>query len=114
MVYPKFASVFRPELAFALDICESAGAVAMKYFKQGVEAEAKADGSPVTRADKECEALIREAIHERFSDDGILGEEEGESNGVKSRRRWIIDPIDGTYGFARGIPIFATLLALEE
>src|SRR5262249_5035600 len=69
---------------------------------------------PVTCADKECEALIRQAIQDRFAEDGILGEEEGAADGVKSRRRWIIDPIDGTYGFARGIPIFATLLALEE
>jgi histidinol-phosphatase len=115
---------FSRELVFALDICEQAGRVAMRYFKegQGVDAQAKDDGSPVTAADKECERLIREAIASRFPEDAMLGEEEGESKGSAGKktkdsgktRRWIIDPIDGTYGFARGQPIFATLLALEE
>lgn len=105
---------FSRELVFALDICEQAGRIARSHFSAGVDVEAKADGSPVTRADKECERLIRDAVASRFPDDGILGEEEGESQAKAGGRRWIIDPIDGTYNFARGIPIFATLLALEK
>jgi histidinol-phosphatase len=76
---------------------------------------AKEDGSPVTAADKKCERLIREAIAQKFPKDAILGEEEGESElNTSAPRRWIIDPIDGTYNYARAIPIFSTLLALEK
>ncbi len=107
---------FSKELVFALDICQHGGKVAFDYFQQGVRAEMKDDGSPVTKADKEVERIIRGAINATFPDDGILGEEEGESfaEGSASGRRWILDPIDGTHGFARGIPVFSTLLALEE
>lgn len=104
------------ELAFALDICEKAGKVAMRYFNQGVKATYKEDGSPVTKADRECEQLIRSHIEKRFPGDGILGEEEEElpSKNTGKVRRWILDPIDGTYGFARGLPGWSILLALEE
>ena len=109
---PILDDVFSQELAFALDICEQAGRVASRYFSQGVETVTKEDGTPVTRADKECEQLIRSAIQARYPQDAMMGEEEGETKG--GGRRWIIDPIDGTYGFARGSPIFSVLLALEE
>jgi len=106
------------QLQFALDICRQAGQIAMHYFQQQqLEVKLKADQSPVTVADQECERLIRQAIATEFPGDGILGEEEGEVksvNGSGPKRKWIIDPIDGTYNYARGIPIFATLLALEE
>ncbi|MBX3150493.1 hypothetical protein KF728_10120 [Candidatus Obscuribacterales bacterium] len=117
------ASAFRAELVFALDLIEEAGRRAVKYFESGVSVDAKEDGSPVTRADKDIEHMIREAIEQTFPDDGILGEEEIEKKaflkyqseeGNKLMRRWIVDPIDGTYNFARGIPIFSTLMALEE
>ncbi len=117
------ASAFRAELVFALDILEEAGRYATKYFESGVVVTAKDDGSPVTRADKEIEQMIRKAIESKFPEDGILGEEELEKKAFlkyqsddKSAltRRWIVDPIDGTYNFARGIPIFSTLIALEE
>jgi histidinol-phosphatase len=113
------------ELVFALDICEKAARLAMQHFQAGVSFVDKPDGSPVTVADKECERLIRTAIAEKFPGDAMLGEEEGEtagsatadggSKGVvqKSTRRWIIDPIDGTYGFGRGTAVWSTLLALE-
>lgn len=113
---------FSRELVFALDLCESAGRIAMNYFVQGVEVIEKSDGSPVTKADKECERMIREAIAAKFPGDAILGEEEGESPGAddttsggtpKQKRKWIIDPIDGTYGFARGVPSWSLLVALE-
>jgi len=117
---------FSKELGFALAICERAGKIALSYYNSGVDVEQKADGTPVTAADKECERLIREAINAEFPADSILGEEEGESVGAtttggvgdvaleSTRRRWILDPVDGTFGFARGIPVWATLLALEE
>jgi len=107
------------ELVFALDICEKAASIAMSHFHAGVETVDKSDGSPVTIADAECERLIRQAIAERYPHDAILGEEEGESGGVASadgraKRRWIIDPIDGTYGYARGTLVWSTLLGLEQ
>ena len=103
------------ELAFALDVCLKAGAVAMSHFDRNIAVEEKSDGSPVTAADKQCERLIRESIADRFPDDAILGEEEGGDDApLPKGRRWIIDPIDGTYNYARAVPIFATLLALEK
>ncbi len=111
------SSTFSTELVFALDLCERVGEVAISYFDQSIEMVRKADDTPVTQADKIVERMIREAIAARFPDDSILGEEEpekvGSQVGVQPRRRWIIDPIDGTFNFARGIPIFSVLLALE-
>jgi histidinol phosphatase-like enzyme (inositol monophosphatase family) len=101
------------EMHFAVSACKTAGEIAMEYWRRGVTSTNKADGTPVTQADKECERLIRQKIAEQFPDDGILGEEELEKQSSGNGRRWIIDPIDGTYNYARGIPIFATLLALE-
>jgi histidinol-phosphatase len=103
------------ELSFALDIANRAGDVALNYFRKGIEAEMKHDNTPVTVADRECERLIRSALADSFPNDAILGEEEGESkDAARARRKWIIDPIDGTYNFARGIPIWALLLAFEQ
>lgn len=106
------------ELDFALRVATKAGEIALNYFKSGVEVMMKTDNTPVTRADKECERFIRESIAKEFPNDAILGEEEGESQRQPGSqipsRKWIIDPIDGTYNYARGIPIFSTLLALEQ
>jgi histidinol phosphatase-like enzyme (inositol monophosphatase family) len=79
-----------------------------------VAVETKSDGSPVTEADREAERAIRSVIAEAFPDDAILGEELGASvsEATPPRRRWIIDPIDGTLAFSRGIPLFTTLIAL--
>ncbi len=102
------------ELYFALELCKSAGSIAMAHLRQGVGVTAKSDGSPVTIADKECEQLIRKRISKMYPEDNILGEEEGESKPGSNNRKWIVDPIDGTYNYARRIPIFATLVALEQ
>lgn len=102
------------ELEFALEICRQAGEIAMKHLEAGIKSELKTDGTEVTAADRECERLIREALAREFPEDDILGEEEGESGRKNCRRKWIIDPIDGTYNYARRVPIFATLLALEK
>lgn len=107
---------YADELSFALTISVEVEKLAMSYFNKGIEVVEKSDGSPVTRADKEVERLIREAIEKKFPGDAILGEEEGATDGAtseKNGRRWIVDPIDGTYNYARGIPIWSTLLALE-
>jgi len=103
------------ELEFAIGVCKEAGKIALKHFQQGVEVTKKPDNTPVTVADKECEKLIRQIISQRFPDDAILGEEEAPLEAKSnSTRKWIVDPIDGTYNFARGISIFSVLLALEK
>lgn len=104
----------KEELQFAIELCKEAGQLAIAHFNRGVQVSMKPDNTPVTLADQECEAQIRNRISARFPSDALLGEEEGESKQASaSKRKWIIDPIDGTYNFARGIPIFSVLLALE-
>ena len=76
--------------------------------------ETKPDLTPVTEADRAVEVMIRERLGRERPDDAILGEEFGtRGDGGAGGRRWIIDPIDGTKGYARGIPVWATLIALE-
>lgn len=104
---------FEREMELAKLVAQEAGALAMDYQRKGVTAEAKADESPVTAADRACEKLIVEAISREFPDDGILGEE-GANRESRNGRRWIIDPIDGTRDFVRGIPLWAVLIGLEE
>jgi histidinol-phosphatase len=99
-------------LEAALDAARAAGAVALRYFRADVRVMQKADRTPVTQADQEAEAAIVERLGAAFPDVGFLGEEYGVQG--SQARRWIIDPIDGTKNFVRGIPYWATLLALEE
>ncbi len=102
-----------PDLVFALAIAREAGALTLEYFgSERLRTETKADGSPVTRADREAERLLVTRIRDAFPEDGILGEESGETPG-KNARRWILDPIDGTKSFMRGVPLYGTLVALE-
>lgn len=75
--------------------------------------ESKPDGSPVTAVDREVELLLREWIGRRFPDDGILGEEFPPHN-PNAARRWIIDPIDGTHAYMRGVPLWGTLVAVAR
>lgn len=100
-------------LSAAIDAAKAAGDVALHYFRTNLTVETKADRTPVTKADRECEAKITEVLSTRFPEHGFLGEELGERQG-KAEARWIVDPIDGTKNFIRGIPFFATLIALEE
>src|SRR5207237_5260389 len=99
-------------LDFAIGIAREAGAITLQYFKGSFVAERKADNSFVTIADREAERFLRASIKQSFPDDGILGEEEGEKIGT-SQRRWIIDPVDGTYSFVHGVPLYAVLIGLE-
>jgi histidinol-phosphatase len=100
-------------LSAAIDAARAAGDVALHYFRTNLTVETKADRTPVTKADRECETKITEVLSARFPEHGFLGEELGERQGT-ANARWIIDPIDGTKNFIRGIPFFATLIALEE
>jgi len=95
-------------------IAEHAGAEVLlpAFENRTFSAELKPDNTPVTEADRNAEAIIVGLLKKRFPEYGFLGEELGES-GLKDKR-WIIDPLDGTKNFIRGIPVFATLIALEE
>jgi histidinol phosphatase-like enzyme (inositol monophosphatase family) len=99
-------------LDFAARLAREAGDITLQHFKRSFAAERKADNSFVTIADREAERFLRASIEQSFPDDGILGEEEGEKIGT-SRRRWIIDPVDGTYSFVHGVPLYAVLIGLE-
>lgn len=101
-------------LAFALELADEADRVSMSFYRGDLGTTQKADGTLVTLADKAVEAMLRERITARFPAHSILGEEQGFSAGTEGEARWILDPIDGTHGFARGIPIWATLIACER
>jgi len=99
-------------LDFAVDIAREAGKITWRHYQGSFVAERKADNSFVTIADREAEGYLRTRIAEAFPDDSILGEEEGEQAG-SSNRRWILDPIDGTYSFVHGVPLYGVLIGLE-
>jgi histidinol-phosphatase len=100
------------DLAFALALADIADAVSLPRFGAGdLRVTAKADRSPVTDADHAVEAALRDRIAADRPRDGVLGEEHGARDGAA---RWVLDPIDGTRNFARGIPVWATLIALER
>lgn len=96
----------------AVEVARRAAQRALRYFNESVSVEWKHDQSPVTIADRETEQELRQALRDQFPGDGFLGEEYGEEPGTTGFR-WIIDPIDGTRSFVRGIPLWATLVGLE-
>jgi histidinol-phosphatase len=89
-----------------------AGDVTLRYFGGIVEHDAKGDGSPVTKADREAEQLIRQRIEAKWPDHGIVGEEFGVTR-EDAEVRWILDPIDGTRSFMRGVPLYGVLIGVE-
>jgi histidinol-phosphatase len=98
----------------ALAIATEAAELTLRWFRAvDLEVERRVDGTPVTAADRAAEQLVRERVREAYPDDGVLGEEQAEHLGT-SGRRWIVDPIDGTKAFARGVPLYTTLLAVED
>jgi histidinol-phosphatase len=103
---------WRSRYEVALEVARRAGQIALRYFESSVAVEWKQDDSPVTAADREAERELRSALSARFPGDGFLGEEYGDAPG-SSGFRWVLDPIDGTRSFVRGIPIWATLVGLE-
>ena len=101
-----------PDLELALRLADAADAISLSRFRTGIAFETKADLTPVTEADHAVEAELRALLAEARPDDAVLGEEQGTSG--EGARRWIVDPIDGTRNYARGVPVWATLVALEE
>jgi histidinol phosphatase-like enzyme (inositol monophosphatase family) len=103
----------RALLAVAQEAAWVGGRRTLAYFGTGTAAtEWKADQTPVTRADREAEGLMRGVISRAFPDHAILGEEDGETAGTVPVR-WIIDPLDGTRTFVRGVPLYGTLVGVE-
>ena len=100
------------DLELALRLADAADAISQPRFRSGLAVETKPDLTPVTEADRAVEAELRRILAEERPDDAILGEEGGAAG--TGARRWILDPIDGTRNYARGIPVWATLIALEE
>ncbi len=100
------------ELEVATRAAQEAGRVALGYFKKDPRVTIKSDRSPVSEADHAADRVIIEALKAAFPEDGILTEESGDAPGP-SGRRWIVDPIDGTRPFLRGIPDWSNLIALE-
>jgi histidinol-phosphatase len=101
-----------PDLSLALALSDEADAISLERFRaHNLVVETKADLTPVTEADRLIERTIRDRLAAERPEDGVLGEEYGAAGDGK--RRWIVDPIDGTRNYARGIPIWATLIALE-
>jgi histidinol-phosphatase len=102
-----------PDLELAQRMADAADAVTMRHFRSvSLRIESKPDNTPVSNADKEVERMIRDQLAAERPGDTVMGEEFGESG--QGARRWIIDPVDATKNYVRGIPVFATLIALEE
>src|SRR6476646_7776832 len=108
------AGAVSPLLEATVELARRAGELTLRWFRApDLVVDVKADATPVTEADRSAERLLRTELAARFPDDGIVGEEEADRPG-RSRRRWVIDPIDGTKAFTHGVPLFATLLALLD
>jgi len=101
-----------PDLELALALADAADAISLPGFRTGLAVETKPDLTPVTEADRAVETEVRRLLAHARPGDAILGEEYGAEG--EASRRWIVDPIDGTKNYARGVPIWATLVALEE
>ena len=99
-------------LEVAVAAAHAGGERTLAHFNAGTAVDLKADGSPVTAADREAEAVMRKIIGAAFPTHAILGEEEGETPGAADTR-WIIDPLDGTRTFVRGVPLYGTLVGVE-
>ena len=94
-------------------VARVAGEVALRHYHRGVTVETKGDGTPVSVADRQAEEAARAWLEKHCPEDGILGEELGTTR-PDARRRWILDPIDGTKTFVRRVPLWGTLVALAE
>ena len=100
-------------LAAAVGLARTMGDVTLQYLAtDGLTTDTKADGTIVTEADRAAETHGRDIIAHEFATDGLLGEEHGETPGTTGWR-WVLDPIDGTVSFARGVPLYGVLVGLE-
>ncbi len=106
------AEELKEVLDFAVESAREAGEITLRYFRKSFETRLKGKDNFVTQADIEAEEFLRRQISRRFPEDSIIGEEGGETAG-ESARRWIIDPIDGTYSFVHGVPFYGVLLGVE-
>ncbi|WP_419924538.1 inositol monophosphatase family protein [Candidatus Poriferisocius sp.] len=115
MTDPRSAESVAAELLNeAVELTREAGRLTLGWFNDhDLSVRRKGDGSPVTDADQVAEAFLREALAKRFPDDAVIGEEYPAEQGT-SGRTWIIDPIDGTRSFVRGVPLYTTLLAMID
>ena len=105
----------REDLSLALELADIADAISLDRFRaQDLHVETKPDASPVTDADRSVEQALKARLFEARPDDALIGEEFGNTEGAASgpKRTWIIDPIDGTANFMRGVPVWASLIAL--
>ncbi len=103
------------DLALALQLAELADELTLERYRAAdLAIETKPDLTPVTEADKAVERVVRQRLANERPGDSVLGEEYGDSRAPGSSRRWIVDPIDGTMNYVRGVPVWATLIALEE
>lgn len=100
-------------LEAARDLARVTGAAALRHWRAALDVETKADGSPVTRADREAEQAARAWLAERFPADGVVGEEFGETR-PDAARRWFLDPVDGTKTFVRGVPLWGSMVGVME
>lgn len=100
-------------LSATAELAGLVGAAAQRHFRRDVAVERKPDGSPVTVADREAEQLARAWLARHFPEDAVLGEEFGATPG-RSGRTWLLDPIDGTKTFVRGVPLWGSLVAVVE
>lgn len=108
---PPTAAELQGFLDLGTDLAWRAGRIALRYFQAGVAVDTKSDLTPVTAADRESEKFLRAEIGRRLPDHGILGEEFGHERPA-APYQWIIDPIDGTRSFVRGVPFFGVLIGL--
>jgi histidinol phosphatase-like enzyme (inositol monophosphatase family) len=96
-----------------LAAARAAGEITLKYFQMNPRVETKADRSPVTVADRESERLLRQRIEERYPEHGILGEEFGATRPA-AEWKWVLDPIDGTQSFIRGVPLYGVMVGVQK
>jgi histidinol-phosphatase len=108
----KMNADWKDRYQLAIKAAHEAGKFALQFYDQDIKVEWKDDNSPVTLADRGAEGVLRDLLLGKFPGDGFLGEESGATAG-DSGYRWIIDPIDGTRSFVRGVPIWATMVGLE-
>lgn len=103
----------KPVMDFTADLAYRAGRITLGYYNVGIRPDYKPDDTPVTAADRASETFIRAELGKKYPGSAILGEEFGETGSSGSAMRWIIDPIDGTKSFLRGVPLYGVLIGLE-
>src|SRR5512147_2276692 len=103
----------QPYLTFAKQLAYRAGRITLSHYNKGISHDLKADESPVTAADRATEQFIRGEIEKTYPSHAIVGEEYGEKAGEDNPFRWIVDPIDGTKSFMKGVPFYSVLIGLE-